>query len=114
MSAYTTSYSIRYTIPSLQEQLETAVVHAAADIANEDPGTPDHANRLSWANYANKNSSAARVAFAWAVALNSTIQASIEADPTGETVADSDVQFVVNSLLPQVIADFIAKPPMGA
>jgi hypothetical protein len=113
MSAYTDSYQLRYHLSSVQQQIEVAVIHAAADIQNEDPATPDHANRLAWANWANKNSSVAWIAFAWPVAMNPTIQAAVQADPSGQTVQDSDVQFVVTSALPAVIADFIANPPPG-
>lgn len=111
MSAYTTSYSIRYQIPSLQEQMEVATVTAAGDIKNEDPGTADHANRLAWANWVSKNSSVAWLAFSWPVSLNPSIQASVQADPSGSSVPDSDVQFVINSNLEAVIADWIANKP---
>jgi len=111
MSAYTASYSLRYGIPSVQQQIEVAVIHDVEDINNEDPTTPDHANRLAWATWANKNSSVAWGPFAWPVAMNPTIQASVQADPSGQGVQDSDVQFVVTSTLPKVIADFVANPP---
>jgi hypothetical protein len=114
MSAHTASYAIRYTIPSLQQQMEVAVVHAAHDIHNEDPATADHANRMKWANWVAKNSSVSWFAFSWPVALNPTISAAVEADPSGSTVKDSDVQFVINSNLEAVIADFVANPPPGA
>ena len=113
MSAYTSSYAIRYSIPSIQQQIEVAVITSAQDITNEDPSTPDHANRLAWATWANKNSSVAWNPFAWPVAMNSTIQGSVQADPSGQSVKDSDVQFVVNEVLPDVVADFIANPPPG-
>lgn len=112
MSDYTTSYAIRYQTPVLNpEKTEVAVITAAEQIQNEDPATADHANRLAWANWAVGNSSVAWQAFGWAVSLNASIRTSVEADPSGQSVADSDVQFVVNSALPQVIAQFIAKPP---
>ncbi len=110
---YTSSYALRYQIPSVQQQIEVAVIHAAEDIFNEAASTPDHTNRWNWASWANKNSSVAWNPFAWPVAMNSTIQASVMADPSGQSVQDSDVQFVVNSTLPQVIADFVAHPPPG-
>lgn len=113
MSEYTTTYQTRYSVPSLQEQIEVGIIHASEDIQNEDVTTPDHANRLIWANWANKNSSIAWGPFAWPVALNPTIAASIAADPSGATVVDADVQFAVNSALPKVLADFIANPPSG-
>lgn len=114
MTPYQASYAVRYTIRSLQEQIEVAVVHATEDIFNEAPTTPDHTNRWNWASWANKNSSVAWIAFAWPVGLNPTISAAIAADPSGSTVQDSDVQFVVNGTLPSVIADFVAHPPPGA
>jgi hypothetical protein len=114
MSAYTASYALRYQIPSVQQQIEVAVIHDVEDINNEDPATPDHANRIAWANWANKNSSVAWNPFAWPVAMNPTIQATVQADPSGQTVADFDVQFVVTSMLPKVVADFVAHPPPGA
>lgn len=111
MSTYTDSYRLRYQLPTIQQQIEVAVIHAAADIQNEDSATADHANRLAWANWVNGNSSVAWNPFAWPVGLNSTIQASVAADPSGQSVQDSDVQFVVNSALPKVIAAFVANPP---
>jgi hypothetical protein len=111
---YTSSYALRYAIPSVQQQIEVAVIHDVEDINNEDPTTPDHANRVAWADWANKNSSVAWNPFAWPVAMNSTIQASVQADPSGQSVSDNDVQFVVTSMLPKVIADFVAHPPPGA
>src|SRR6201993_1881650 len=110
---YTASYALRYGIPSVQQQIEIAVIHDTQDIFNEDPATPDHTNRWNWAAWANKNSSVAWIAFAWSVAMNPTIQAAVQADPSGQTVQDSDVQFVVTSTLPTVIADFVANPPPG-
>src|SRR6476660_564096 len=103
---YTSSYALRYSIPSVQQQIEVAVIHDVEDVQNEDPSTPDHSNRLAWANWANKSSSVAWLPFAWPVAMNPTIQASVQADPSGQSVKDSDVQFVCDSALSHVIADF--------
>jgi len=111
MSNYTSSYAIRYFIPSLQQQAETAVVTAATQIQNEDPGAPNHANRVLWADWAVGSSTTAVVAFMWPVAMNPSIVASVVADPTGAGVPDGDVQFVVNSNLDTVIADWIAHNP---
>jgi hypothetical protein len=113
MSVYTDNYHLRYAIPSVQQQIEVAVIHAASDIQNEDSATADHANRLAWANWTNKNSSVAFEPFRWPVSMNPTIQASVQADPSGQSINDSDVQFVVNTNLNAVIADFIKNPPPG-
>lgn len=100
-------------VPSVQQQIEVAVIHAAQDIQNEDPAAPDHANRSAWARWANDNSSVAWNPFAWPVGMNPAIQAAIAADPSGQTVLDGDVQFVVNANLDAVIAGFVANPPAG-
>jgi hypothetical protein len=111
MSTYTASYKVRYGVESLQQQIEVAVIHACSDVKNEDAGTPDHVNRLAWAEWANKNSTVAVAPFKWPVAMNPTIAGAVEIDPSGGTVTDNDVQFVVNSNLDAVIADFVANPP---
>jgi hypothetical protein len=111
MSNYTTSYAVRYSTPALSQKTEVAVVTAAGQIQNEDPATPDHTNRLAWANWAIPNSSVAWQSFAWPVAENPTIVAAVTDDPSGQSVQDSDVQFVINSILPKVIAEFVAHPP---
>jgi hypothetical protein len=111
MTPYQTSYAIRYNIPSIQKQIEAAAMVAAQDILNEDPATPDHANREQWAAWAYQSSSVAWVPFGWAVAMNATIMSAVEADSSGSTVADSDVQFVVNGALPKVIDQWAASQP---
>jgi hypothetical protein len=110
MSVYTDSFAIKYTVQHLREQTEVAMIHACEDIKNEAPSTPDHANRIAWATWANKNSSQAYEPFRWPVAMNPSIQAQIAIDPSGQTVPDSDVQFVVNANVNAVIADWVANP----
>lgn len=110
MPAYTTSYSTRYGIPKIKEQVEVAVVIAAEQIKNEDPGTPDHANRVDWAHWVASNSSVAYIPFMWPIAMNPSIQTSIESDPTGQSVPDGDIQFVVNSNVDIVIAEWVQNP----
>jgi hypothetical protein len=112
MSNYTTSYAIRYSTPSLSQQTEVAVVTAAVSIQNEDPATADHANRLRWANWAIPNSSVAWQSFAWPVANNPSIVEKVIADPSGSTVPDSDVAFVVNSYVQIVVDQWIIDHPV--
>jgi len=111
MSTYTDNWGLRYNLPTFHQQIEVAVVTAAADVQNEATSTPDHANRLAWASWANQNSMAAWVAFGWPCAMNATIQASYKADPTGGSIQDSDIQFVVNSNLEAVVTAWVAHPP---
>ena len=114
MSAYLDSYKVRYGTPVIQQKTEVATVKAAEDIKNEGDAAPDHANRMKWAGYVAKQSSVAWMPFSWPVAMNPSIQSAVGADPSGNSVPDGDVQFVVNSNLDAVIADFIANPPAGA
>jgi hypothetical protein len=111
MSDYTTSYAIRYSTPPLIQKIEVAVVTAATQVQNEDSTTLDHADRLAWANWAVSNSVQASSAFGWPVAKNPGIIGSVESDPTGKSVLDSDVQFVVNSYLETAIQQWLAKLP---
>jgi len=111
MSNYTTSYAIRYSTPHLLQQIEVAVVEAAIAIQNEDPATVDHANRLRWSNWAIPNSPVAWQSFAWPVANNPSIVQKVTADPSGQTVADDDVQFVVNSYVEIVITEWVKNNP---
>jgi hypothetical protein len=114
MTPYQASYQIRYQIPSLQAQIEVAGVKACEDIKNEPVDTPDHEERANWAIWYSRQSAIGWIAFAWGVAMNPTIQAAIQTDPTGGTVVDTDVQFVVNSMLPVVIADWNKQMGGGA
>src|SRR5258708_7997141 len=106
MSDYTDSYKMRYQTMCLNQQIEVAMVHAANDILNEDAGTPDHANRLAWADWAIPNSSVAYYPFAWPVCNNPTILTAYKEDPSGAAIQDGDIQFIVNGLVPQVVAAF--------
>jgi hypothetical protein len=111
MSAYTNDYKLRYETPSFQQQIEVAIVTAAQAIVNEATNTADHANRMIWAQWALDNSNGAAISFLWACAMNSTIQQSFTADPTGGSINDGDVQYVINSYLPTVLAALEANPP---
>lgn len=81
---------------SLRKQTAVAMFKAAVDIVAEDPGTPNHANRMWWARQVlDSNSGPVEMAsrWIWKVLENATIQA----NPSAAT--DSDVQFVVNSII---------------
>jgi hypothetical protein len=106
-------YNIRYTLQSLKERTEAAVMTAIQDIINEEPSTPDHANRYAWAQWANTNTSIASMYFMWGLAMNPSIQAQVEADPTGQSVPDGDIQFVINSNITLVINECVINPPSG-
>jgi hypothetical protein len=109
MSAYVTSFSIRYELPPIQKKVEVATMTAAIDVLNEGDAAPDHEKRMQWATWANSNSGAAMMPFMWPVAMNPAVESAVESDPTGNSVLDSDVQFIVNANLNAVIAGWV--PP---
>lgn len=81
---------------TLRAKFIGACLKAAYDIHNEDPGTANHANRVTWANVILNGTTAQVEAAAmqhlrYAVASNATIQAA------GDASTDNDVQYVVNS-----------------
>lgn len=106
-------YNIRYAIPQLQQRTESAVIKDVENVNNEDSSTPDHASRVAWAQWAHLNTNLATTYFMWPLAMNPSVQNSVDADPTGSTVTDNDIQFVVDAALPRVIADCAAHPPTG-
>jgi len=81
---------------TLRAKFIAACLKAAYDIVNEDGGTTNHANRLTWAN-AILNGTVAAVEdkaaqhLRYAMASNATLQSACEA------ATDNDVIFIVNS-----------------
>ena len=78
----------------LWRKVEAAALKAATAIRYEDPLTANHAARLEWANgvFADPK--------AWAVANKTKVLENATVLAAGNTAADNDVQFVVNSLAP--------------
>ncbi|MHC4395613.1 MAG: hypothetical protein ACYS1A_08150 [Planctomycetota bacterium] len=74
-------------------QVAGAQMTAAKDIENEDPGTTNHANRLIWAGQVDVNVKEKTREMLVDVLKNATIAADVA------NALDSDVQFVVNSLI---------------
>ena len=82
---------------ALMKQVSVAIHRAAVDIRNEDPGAANYARRISWSRQVLSRGGIEPMAQAmiWSVLENASIQAS------PATATDSDVQFVVNSLVNQ-------------
>jgi hypothetical protein len=108
MTPYEQINDLRYQSPWLQKRTETSVIKSAQYIQIEDPQTPDHANRLKWANWAYKNSSVAVVSFLWPVCLEPV---TLE---KGEAITDAEIDGIVSAALPGVVNDFTTSPPVGA
>lgn len=91
---------LRYRSASLPARVEAAMATAAFNIYHEDTSTPNHSDRVKWAQKALVNPSVLsqqRERLMWLVVLNPTIAAD------GEGCSDSDLQFVVNSYIDIVL-----------
>lgn len=73
---------------------------AALNVANEDPATTNHSNRLAFSKRVLTGGVNAKLIAAAAIGYNATLQTTINGDPSqkGANIPDSDLQFVVNSL----------------
>jgi len=81
---------------TLRAKFIAACLKASYDIKNEDPGTANHANRLTWANAVLFGTvlqveEKAMQHLRYAMASNATLQSVCEA------ATDNDVQYIVNS-----------------
>ncbi len=97
MATYLNIYAMQANASYLQ-QVTVACRIAAQNIINEDPATLNHAARLVWAKavaLAAPGNVSLINTMASAVSMNGTLQASAPNGPW----ADSDIQFVVNSVV---------------
>lgn len=91
MATFSEIYSIRYDNDDLKKKTTAAVAKVAMYIiTTESESTPNHAERVAWANNALSNTPMAAEKMMWAIAQNNTINA----DPAGAT--DSDIEYVVS------------------
>lgn len=77
----------------LKDKVSVAVAVAAMNIRNEAESTANHRARRRWAESALINPELAADSMLWAILGNPVIQ------DAGDDSTDSDVQFVVNSLI---------------
>jgi hypothetical protein len=72
----------------------------AVNVANEDPATSNHANRLKLAQAHFRAGVNAKTLAAALIANNASIQATIDANPgaLGSDVSDADLQSVIGGL----------------
>ena len=90
---YDQVYAYVGTSPLLQHRAMVAVATAAVAVLNEAGSTPNHAARLAWASKALADPPGMARKMTFAIMANATLQTS------GDTMLDSDLQFVVNSLV---------------
>ena len=80
----------------LKAKFIAACLKAAYAISNEDPGTSNHANRVTWAGIilngtVSEVEASAMQHLRYAIASNATLQT------VGDAATDNDVEFIVNS-----------------
>jgi hypothetical protein len=74
----------------MKSRVTAAVAQLSADITNEDPGTPNHEARESWAEMALANSQGIAENAMWTVVMNPTINSA------GEAATDNDILFATS------------------
>ena len=84
--------------PELEQRFLSARLKAAWDIINEAPETQNHQARLAWANKIISNYTEDKSKEYNRFLSNTTIQTN------GSTSSDSDIQYVVNSLIETYIS----------
>jgi hypothetical protein len=74
---------------------------SCVNIANEDPSTANHANRVAFADKHFKALINCKALAAAAIATNPTLQTEIDsqAGSLGTTIPDSDLEYVINGLI---------------
>lgn len=72
----------------------------ANNVANEDPATPNHANRIALAQKVFRGEINNKAVAALVIASNATIQGTIDANPAGlgADVPDNDLEFQLSTL----------------
>ena len=96
MSSYIELFELA-TNAEFQKRIRFSLWKAAFDIKNEVETIPDHANRLRWAKAILNNAQVDLGHVAIGVLLNQTV------GNAGAAALDSDIQFVVNGLVPELV-----------
>jgi hypothetical protein len=69
-------------------------------VASEDPGAPDHAARVAYAQRVMRGQEQPQLVAAHVISSNPTIGAAIDGDPPalGSNVPDADIEFALSSI----------------
>jgi len=72
----------------------------AQNVASEDAGTPNHAERIEYASFVIMGEEKPQLVAAHVISSNPTIAAAIESDPDalGSNVPDGDIEFALASI----------------
>jgi hypothetical protein len=116
MSATLAQQAQLLTNPTFIQQVQGALIAAAAAIIQEATTTADHANRIAWANAVIGNPTGQTAYFLPGMLTNSTIvgEAGNAAGASGTPCPDSDVEYVVASLWNIYADNYAAQLNSGA
>jgi hypothetical protein len=69
-------------------------------VASEDPGAPNHAERMNYAEIVMRGEERPQLVAAHVISSNPTIGAAIDSDPPalGSNVPDADIEFALSSI----------------
>jgi hypothetical protein len=86
---------------SFSARVALLALKSAVAVANEDPATADHADRVAWASKALRGDINNKQLASAIIASNSSITATINATPAnlGSDVPDGDIEFALNSII---------------
>jgi hypothetical protein len=84
----------------------------AQEVASEDPATPNHAERISYASLVIRGEEKPQLVAAHVISSNPTIGAAIDGDPAalGSNVPDGDIEFALASIWDARSLAFAAAP----
>ena len=70
------------------------------DVASEDPATPNHAERMGYAELVMRGEEKPKLVATHVISSNQTIAQAIESDPDklGSNVPDGDIEFALSSI----------------
>jgi len=88
----------------------------AQNVASEDPGTANHAERVEYASFVIMGREKPQLLAAHVISSNGTIQAAIDSDPAalGSNVPDSDIEFAQASIWDARSIAYAALQPAAA
>ncbi len=93
MATLAALYDLRYGTNTLKNRLTAACAKSAQYVLIEDPATANHAQRVKWAWATLGDAPGMAEKLMWGLVANTTVAAA------GEAATDSDIEYVVASLI---------------
>lgn len=83
--------------PSFYQRVSYIALKTAQNVATEDPGTANHAERVAYANKLFRGEDSALLLASHVVASNPTIQATLDSDGA-DAVPDNDIEYALGGI----------------